>query len=38
MRKDGGGLIFIMISNEIADEFKLPFLSDLFLKINEQYP
>jgi 3,4-dihydroxy 2-butanone 4-phosphate synthase len=38
MRKDGGGLIFLMISKEIADKLKLPFLSDLYLNINNKYP
>jgi 3,4-dihydroxy 2-butanone 4-phosphate synthase len=38
MRKDGGGLIFLMISKEIADKLKLPFLSDMYLDINDKYP
>jgi 3,4-dihydroxy 2-butanone 4-phosphate synthase len=38
MRTDGGGLIFIMISNEIANKLKLPFLADLFLEIDDKYP
>jgi len=38
MRKDGGGLIFLMISKEIADKLKLPFLADLYLDINNKYP
>ena len=38
MRKDGGGLIFIMISKEIADKLKLPFLTDLYSKIEVNYP
>jgi 3,4-dihydroxy 2-butanone 4-phosphate synthase len=38
MRKDGGGLIFLMISNEVAQKFKLPFLTDLYTKINDAYP
>jgi 3,4-dihydroxy 2-butanone 4-phosphate synthase len=38
MRKDGGGLIFLMISKEIADKLKLPFLSDLYLDISDKYP
>jgi 3,4-dihydroxy 2-butanone 4-phosphate synthase len=38
MRKDGGGLIFIMISKELADRFKLPFLTDLYSKIDDNYP
>ena len=38
MRKDGGGLIFLMVSKEIANKLKLPFLSDLYLDINNRYP
>ena len=38
MRKDGGGLIFIMVSNEIANKLKLPFLADLYSEIDEKYP
>jgi 3,4-dihydroxy 2-butanone 4-phosphate synthase len=38
MRKDGGGLIFLMISKEIANKLKLPFLSDLYSDINNKYP
>jgi 3,4-dihydroxy 2-butanone 4-phosphate synthase len=38
MRKDGGGLIFLMISKEIADKLKLPFLSDMYSVINDKYP
>ena len=38
MRKDGGGLIFIMISHSIANKLQLPFLSDLFSVNEEQYP
>ena len=38
MRKDGGGLIFLMVSKEIANKLKLPFLSDLYLDINNKYP
>lgn len=38
MRKDGGGLIFIMISYEIAKKLSLPFLSDLYSKIQDKYP
>jgi len=38
MRKDGGGLIFLMISNEVAHTFKLPFLADLYAQINGTYP
>ncbi|DAC72299.1 MAG TPA: 3,4-dihydroxy-2-butanone-4-phosphate synthase [Thermoplasmata archaeon] len=38
MRKDGGGLIFLMISNPIAQKLQLPFLSDLFSDVGAQYP
>jgi len=38
MRKDGGGLIFLMISKEIADKLQLPFLADMYLDINDKYP
>lgn len=38
MRKDGGGLIFIMVSNELANKLKLPFLADLYSEIDEKYP
>jgi 3,4-dihydroxy 2-butanone 4-phosphate synthase len=38
MRKDGGGLIFLMTSKEIADKLKLPFLSDMYSDIKDKYP
>jgi len=38
MRKDGGGLIFIMISSEIGELFQLPYLSDLFQRIEGEVP
>jgi len=38
MRKDGGGLIFLMISNEIAKKLNLPFLADMYEHINDIYP
>ena len=38
MRKDGGGLIFLMVSNEVATKLKLPFLADLFADIDTKYP
>jgi len=38
MRKDGGGLIFLMTSSEIADKLKLPFLADLFSDVGDKYP
>ncbi|MEM0493451.1 MAG: 3,4-dihydroxy-2-butanone-4-phosphate synthase [Candidatus Thermoplasmatota archaeon] len=37
-RKDGGGLIFLMVSYEIAKNLQLPFLSDLFLEVSSKYP
>ena len=38
MRKDGGGLIFLMIFNEVADKFDLPFLTDLYNSNLDKYP
>jgi len=38
MRKDGGGLIFLMTSKQIADKLKLPFLSDMYSCIEDKYP
>jgi len=38
MRKDGGGLIFLMTSKQIADKLKLPFLADMYTQIEEKYP
>jgi len=38
MRKDGGGLIFLMTSKQIADKLKLPFLADMYDSIDEKYP
>jgi 3,4-dihydroxy 2-butanone 4-phosphate synthase len=38
MRQDGGGLLFLMISDEIAQVFDLPFLSDLFKTSEADYP
>ncbi len=38
IRKNGGGLIFLMISHEIAEGFQLPFLSDLFADVQQEYP
>jgi 3,4-dihydroxy 2-butanone 4-phosphate synthase len=37
MRKDGGGLIFLMISNEVAQRLQLPFLADLYSHIQGKY-
>jgi 3,4-dihydroxy 2-butanone 4-phosphate synthase len=38
MRKDGGGLIFIMTSKEVANKLKLPFLAEMYSDIDEKYP
>ncbi len=38
MRKDGGGLIFLMTSKEVANKLKLPFLAELFSDIASKYP
>jgi 3,4-dihydroxy 2-butanone 4-phosphate synthase len=38
MRKDGGGLIFLMVSNPAAKKLQLPFLSDLFSDVSTKYP
>lgn len=38
MRKDGGGLIFLMISYDIAKKFSLPYLTDLYNKVQDYYP
>jgi 3,4-dihydroxy 2-butanone 4-phosphate synthase len=38
MRKDGGGLIFLMVSSPAAKTLQLPFLSDLFSDVSAQYP
>jgi len=38
MRKDGGGLIFLMTSKQIADKLKLPFLADMYTQIEDKYP
>ena len=38
MRKDGGGLIFIMTSYQMAQQLQLPFLADVYEKIQNQYP
>lgn len=37
MRKEGGGLIFLMVANEIGGKFELPFMTDLYLKNYESY-
>lgn len=38
MRKDGGGLIFLMTSHAVAQKLQLPFLADLFSEVSAQYP
>lgn len=38
MRQDGGGLIFLMTSNEVASKLKLPFLQDMYNNIEDEYP
>ncbi len=38
MRKDGGGLIFLMTSKKIADRLQLPFLADMYEHISDRYP
>jgi 3,4-dihydroxy 2-butanone 4-phosphate synthase len=38
MRKDGGGLIFLMISTPIAHQLQLPYLAEMFSSISEQFP
>ena len=38
MRREGGGLIFLMVSHDIAQQFDLPFLADLFKDIEHKYP
>jgi len=38
MRKDGGGLIFIMLKYEIAEKFGLPYMADLIYKCANKWP
>ena len=38
MRKDGGGLIFLMTSKQVANKLKLPFLAEMYSCIDEKYP
>ncbi len=38
MRKDGGGLIFLMVSKEVANKLQLPFLADMYFNIENKYP
>ena len=38
MRQDGGGLIFIMTSKEVANQLQMPFLANLYSDISDKYP
>ena len=38
MRKDGGGLICTTLTNSAAKKLAMPFLSELFLKMSDDYP
>ncbi len=38
MRKDGGGLIFMMVRPDIRDRLGLPFLQDMFPQNSKEYP
>ncbi len=38
MRKDGGGLIFLAISSQLADTLQLPFIADLYTSATKTYP
>jgi 3,4-dihydroxy 2-butanone 4-phosphate synthase len=38
MRKDGGGLVILMVAPHVASHLGLPFLSDLFASFGKQYP
>jgi 3,4-dihydroxy 2-butanone 4-phosphate synthase len=38
MRKDGGGLIFLMVHSDVWKKFKLPYLTDVYLENWEKYP
>lgn len=38
MRKDGGGLIFMMVRPDIRDGLGLPFLQDVFPRYSREYP
>ncbi len=37
MRKEGGGLIFLMVANEIGQKLELPFLTDLYQQNWEEF-
>ncbi len=38
MRKDGGGLIFLMVHADIWKKLKLPYMTDLYLENWDKYP
>jgi len=38
MRRDGGGVICTTLTNSAAGKLAMPFLSELFLKMSEEYP
>jgi len=38
LRRDGGGLIVLMISSEIAEKFDLKYLADIYQDISDRYP
>jgi 3,4-dihydroxy 2-butanone 4-phosphate synthase len=37
MRKEGGGLIFLMVRPDVRDRLGLPFLQDLYPQLNHRY-
>jgi 3,4-dihydroxy 2-butanone 4-phosphate synthase len=38
MRKDGGGLIFLMVHHDVCERFGLPFTVDLYDSARERFP
>ncbi len=38
MRKDGGGLIFIMLKYDLAEKLGLPYLADIIYKCSNKWP
>ncbi len=38
LRTDGGGLVFMMVSHEVAELFGLPFLADVFYREGARFP
>lgn len=38
LRKDGGGLIFLMVHPVVTEKFKLPFLTDVYQDNSDRYP